>query len=1007
MKKLLILIFSLTLINQIFAQSYYYGNQELEFKKTYKVDIWKDLKKNNQNYQLDVKINIEHLGEVNATLSPTKLLMEDDISFNDNGIKMKINIQTELNQWYGKVQNGKIIRLNIYDNCINGFLETDSSDIFFETNFNNKETFCYFSKDRIEKNKFGCNVSHSENNLIKSDKRSIEDSLVDFSCGIIKLNTVINHGLYKKRNYDSSVVVNEILDIINISDGIYARDFNVRIKVTNISISKDSLSVYNNSKSTLDRIENFKFKQNIFKGNFEPDIYHLFYENYNPTDGAVGRGYLGGLCNRFHNNNTSVSMEYGNLSGRIYLLTHEIGHNVNLNHSDGIQCGTKDATIMCDGDYNVNKIKFFYNEQIVAIPFMTKQKKQNPGCLDYIIPSYDIEIATCHLDSIVLNLKSSKILTSSYYFENKFIYELKKDTSFWTNKKGQHSIVYSTDTLENLSCNFENKILFPEKNYIVTNTNSTGPGSLSRAIYNANLCQGVDTIKFAIKSTNKEIEIDTILPPIIESCVIDGTSEHNYQFPNNLGYKPLIALINKLPFVSGVYNNAFELSRNQYSIKGIEFKDFDEAISYNAGYYYKPENANWNQYNKDTFYNSEYTFLSNVFSNCSTGIYLRMGDYYSLKGTEKIKVGDNTLKGANFFNSNINHGIRIAYSDSSYIYRNYFGLMPNSEIPTPNFTGIFLNGTFNNKIENNFFIKNTIGITSYWSKIDVYSNYWGYNPFKEKIEGFEGIALQLNSYNSQNNDVSNIGGINQNQRNFIYNQKGLTTTNKKYYNASIYAIASQNTKIINNVVVNCDTNAIIHVNDNNNSVNLITDFHLDSFVTDFQTNQSKIYGFLKPKVMKDTVEFYFYSTPESVKQNKAPAHRLVGIKTLITTDTIKQFFNFSFDNLLLNEGITANLFTYNNKTTSTNSNVIYNNKFVLSTNKISEMNQTYYPNPVNNKLYVNESISKYRIINIEGKEIVNIANYSNENYINLDFISAGVYFIFINENLVPFKIIKN
>lgn len=73
---------------------------------------------------------------------------------------------------------------------------------------------------------------------------------------------------------------------------------------------------------------------------------------------------------------------------------------------------------------------------------------------------------------------------------------------------------------------------------------------------------------------------------------------------------------------------------------------------------------------------------------------------------------------------------------------------------------------------------------------------------------------------------------------------------------------------------------------------------------------------------------------------------------------------------------------------------------------VSIDNILIYPNPVNDYIYLNEInlIKSIKIIDLVGKEYLNLTYIKNEE-INVTYLSAGVYFIIINEEKV-FKIIK-
>ena len=65
-------------------------------------------------------------------------------------------------------------------------------------------------------------------------------------------------------------------------------------------------------------------------------------------------------------------------------------------------------------------------------------------------------------------------------------------------------------------------------NFVVVNTNDSGPGSLRQAIQQANASPGVDTITFAIGVGYQTIAPTSALPTITDPMIIDGTTQPGY-----------------------------------------------------------------------------------------------------------------------------------------------------------------------------------------------------------------------------------------------------------------------------------------------------------------------------------------------------------------------------------------------------------------------------------------------------------------------------------------------
>jgi titin len=67
-----------------------------------------------------------------------------------------------------------------------------------------------------------------------------------------------------------------------------------------------------------------------------------------------------------------------------------------------------------------------------------------------------------------------------------------------------------------------------QNTFTVTNTNNTGPGSLSQAIAAANAAPGMDSIVFSVVSGPQSIIVTSGLPAITDPVIIDGTTQPGY-----------------------------------------------------------------------------------------------------------------------------------------------------------------------------------------------------------------------------------------------------------------------------------------------------------------------------------------------------------------------------------------------------------------------------------------------------------------------------------------------
>ena len=86
-----------------------------------------------------------------------------------------------------------------------------------------------------------------------------------------------------------------------------------------------------------------------------------------------------------------------------------------------------------------------------------------------------------------------------------------------------------SQTFNNLSAPQTANFAATRQNFVVTNNNNHGPGSLRDAILNANATIGKDTITFNIPGSGvKVIQLSAALPEITDPVVIDGTTQPGY-----------------------------------------------------------------------------------------------------------------------------------------------------------------------------------------------------------------------------------------------------------------------------------------------------------------------------------------------------------------------------------------------------------------------------------------------------------------------------------------------
>lgn len=912
------LFFAFTINAQYFRENLNF--QELHHKyETKEFDFNALYSRASESSDFIAELNLGGYGSFQLVMRTANLMMKNSKTTLFDGKRHIPFRNIRENQWKGEVLGSKKqVRLNIYPNCLSGMIETDSGALFIETFLVNgvSKLLIYHSKDNKPVSGDFCQVESEESNHKDpiSTKRSL--NYKDYTCNIVKVSNVIAYQLFKQNKYDTVSVFNLIRDVFNISDGIYGRDLKIRLKISHETISLDSTAVMNNSSSTLDRIEDLNKKRMNFYGNMQSDIVHLYSENYNTSDNAVGRGYLGGVCSKF--NNTSCSQRF-NLTMNYWamVLSHEIGHNLGADHNHGVACGSN-GSIMCPGNGNYNNLHFSQPEidvmlsKINSLVNSTSISVQD-FCLEYPINNSIEDFDAFGYDSVLVELVIDKDFNASKIRRQDGSYlDVTGKTQVWLKSAGEHHLISEIDTVSGLVCNLEDRFFIAKGDFVVRNGNVFGLGSLGNAIMNSNVHKGMDTIVFDLPVNQGIIMIDTFLPPLIDSCVIDGASQKGYRRANSKEkYLPTVTLLDKMPppLLSDRY--CFNLAKEKYVIKNLNFDGFYTPIhAFMESYNYKARFKKYYAGITDSNFLSEYIIQGNKFNNYISAIYLN--GFIVNNSTDEILIGGDSLFEANFFMNPLYSAGRIPYSHSTTIKNNYFGVEPGVEGVGTISDGFTFNTTKNIHISRNHFgnFKGTAFGFSY-SDGKIEGNTFGYNPFTKEVTYTSGSMVQISSSPFYGN---------------LYIGDTLPGTENVFFGKGnkpvIQIAASAGVIVSNNKIVTNDSFYIVSAN--GAGIKPISRLEIDSVNYSCQPSKSHIvFGSVKPTQINDTMYLCFYAVPSYSLGKKACPMRFLGMKTVFCTDTLQEKFSCIVKGAGANEGIVATATSSRLKLTGENSNVVF------------------------------------------------------------------------------------
>lgn len=255
----------------------------------------------------------------------------------------------------GNIKNtDREVRLCINENGISGFIQLEDQKLFIEKSIkfklrNSGPTFfvVYYENDVIHKDNIYCGVtSEEESRFLDTLPKTSAVALSSNSCKLLKIATDADFEFFQIYGPAANA---EILYIINLIQGVYTSTFNVipRVSFQNLWTISDP---YTGNPSTDAGSELLVSElRTYWQANFPAvvrDVVHLFTGVNANTSGVFGRVFeIGTIC-------STPANSYGFTKERFqaFLTTaHELGHNFGGIHSDGVNCGSSSASLMCQG----------------------------------------------------------------------------------------------------------------------------------------------------------------------------------------------------------------------------------------------------------------------------------------------------------------------------------------------------------------------------------------------------------------------------------------------------------------------------------------------------------------------------------------------------------------------------------------------------------------------------------------------------------------------------------
>ncbi len=887
---------------------------------------------------LNIQLDLGTYGKHQLQLIPSNLLLNDAESFVSDGKIKHLISRPEQRNWMGaNFESGPIIRLNIHPNALSGLIETDKGTISLQTCIINKKSqlLVNYIEDELVQPKTSCGTEEHNPDLPVDFGTNNGLTYEDYSCAIAKVGNVAGFKLFKTNNRDTAATIQEMRDILNLTDGIYVKHMKMRIKIAFESISLDSLAAYNNADYLLDRLGDFSNKSNLFNGKIDADFKHLYSDHINMKGSAVGYAYLNGTCRS--TNKVSTSVDYQNsISHCVKIQAHEFGHLFGLDHSTGSDCSAN-SSLMCPA-LNINNLPFFNLTEINGVLQFISSARNYPqnytaNCLKFPVSTIFKDRYFNNGDSVLINIqldpehKATKILFSDNSVQN-----IENQSSVWLKSLGKHKLIVETDTVLSFKCNYEKEFYIAYNDFVVVNTNVFGKGSLGNAILNSNIKPGLDSIIFNIPIGKSTIVLDTLLPEVEDSCIIDGCSQPGFKYPNEgEDYQPSVVLVDSLRLADYYDEYGLDLLGETYSIRNLGFKGFAYGINvFPANKYNRYINGVWKAY-PDSNFTSRYTIQGNRFEDNRYGMYLN--GYHFNNSKNVFHVGGDSFKKANFYvtYSSPQLACHTAYSDTIHFKNNYHNLSPKKSLKKLAGSGFSFNQCGGLNITNNYTgitDRNAYVITGSYGTF--YGNYAGYNPIEKTPVYFSGYGMRLSYTNDPMlmNRILRVGDTIPSRANVFYGKNNSTVFDiEKTYQPYL-----RNMYVTGNKIISNDSCFI-------NTVSSFNKMAFDYLVLDSMSYQCgktapyTVYGRFKPKAFKDSVYIHFYETEAGATDQATSVGQYLGMMFFLRRDTTNINFTFITSRYKGNKGVVATITSRRYKLTAGNSNVVQPNNIGKIANK--------------------------------------------------------------------------
>lgn len=310
-----------------------------------------DLKRSNHD-NLVASINLSKNQSWDLVLEPNDLRAASyqAILYTDKG-EESWAYELSTYKGYANQNNENEVRLTIKDDYVSGYISEGGELYYIEPvsqivkSSQSNDFVIYRTSDMKQTANITCQADHLESNteMVENDAQLKSGSSV--GCYTLELAIEADYEYYQIHGDEANEV---ILSIMNEVEGVYASTFGLDIAITYQGLYTSANDPYSDSITTSGYIiSEFRNYWNNNKQDVQRDLAHLF-TGRSMSGVSVGVAFTNATC-------SSASFAYGvsqNIgsfyNSRFVLTAHEIGHNLNAQHSHGENCSGA-GSIMCSG----------------------------------------------------------------------------------------------------------------------------------------------------------------------------------------------------------------------------------------------------------------------------------------------------------------------------------------------------------------------------------------------------------------------------------------------------------------------------------------------------------------------------------------------------------------------------------------------------------------------------------------------------------------------------------